>query len=839
MRFFQKRKFRKNTNLVVRLAIEHLDRPTPLKEAFISNIEVENFEDLVTSALETLSAFPEVCADIRLAFLRSICGSAPERYASIVSKFNDLNHDKRALQSIDLYKERTLNQFLGLQEVEIDEEAAASIYVFDDSMFENVEYTEFEALLDDDHGLIELADNKLRTLNQLRDRIQDLIRTIGESGVTSLVERIQRHLLNEGYSERAKSDFFVASLRALGEINAQKGIDFGKKFFAHLPDPRGFRSMVLFLRRNGEVVDALKLLHHPDFNHDEKTLQWVEDLTLTHKEMLLDGKLKPKYDQFGTDIERLEEYMQMLYESMDEDLEIARYNYSYALRVHKSTPDRLMPQSVIKWGELMLNAAGTYSDTVSIHVSNAYINLGKIRQAIRILTEHANPESARIVAKINGYRDLDNLRTSGFDVKIDLPVQGYEPIPGRILYVLHNSLPYNSGGYATRGHGLMCGVKERGWDVQVVTRRGYPHDRNGMSELPTDALQMVDEIPYHRLIELERGYGQINIAAYLEAYANDLAKKVAELRPSILHAASNHLNGLVTNAVAKHFNLPSIYEVRGLWEITRISRQPEFEGTEYFEMMSRLEAQSAEEADVVFTITHALADEMRRRVDGLDDIGFLPNGVHANRFVPAEPDLELKASLGMDQETVVLGYIGSLVSYEGLDLLIESIPELKQITDTPFKLMIVGDGAYMEKLQNITQDLGLSDDVMFVGRVPHEDVERYYSIVDIAPFPRLPQPVTEMVSPLKPFEAMAMEKAVLASNVQALSEIVVPNETGLLFTKGDSSDLAEKLASLIEDGELRTVLGKNSRTWVCENRDWNAISNTLNQVYQTLSDNTK
>lgn len=836
MRFFQKRKLRGSSNLVVRLAVEHIDRPTDLKEAFIQKIETDGqFESLVLSGLETLSAHPEVCADIRLAYLRAICGSVPERYASIVSKFPDLTQDTRAVKSIELYKERTLNQFLGLQDVEEVEDTNTSIYVFDDSMFENIEYTEFEALLDDDHGLIEFADSNTRTLNQLRDRIHDLIRTIGEESVVSLVEKIQRHLLKEGYSERAKSDFFVASLRALGEINAQKGINFGKKFFAHFPDPRGFRSMVLFLRRNGEVVDALKLLHHPNFNHDEKTLQWVEDLTLSHKEMLLDGKLKPKYDQFGTDIERLEEYMQMLYESMDEDLEIARYNYSYALRVHKSTPDRLMPQSVIKWGELMLKAAGTYSDTVSIHVSNAYINLGQISEAIRVLTKHANPDSARIAAKIRGYRDLNSLRESGFNVKIEVSVEGYEPIPGRVLYILHNSLPYNSGGYATRGHGLMCGVKQLGWDVQVITRRGYPHDRKGMSELPTDTLQMVDDVPYHRLIELEKGYGQINIAAYLEAYANDLARKVVELRPSILHAASNHLNGLVSNAVARHFNLPSIYEVRGLWEITRISRQPEFEGTEYFEMMSRLEAQSAEEADVVFTITHALSDEMQRRVDGLDDVGFLPNGVHANRFLPTEPDLELKASLGMDQDTVVLGYIGSLVSYEGLDLLIESIPEVKQITDTPFKLMIVGDGAYMEKLQNITQDLGLSDDVMFVGRVPHEDVERYYSIVNIAPFPRLPQPVTEMVSPLKPFEAMAMEKAVLASNVQALSEIVIHNETGLLFTKGDSSDLAEKLACLIEDGELRTVLGKNSRSWVCENRDWKIISKELNEVYAKLS----
>ena len=149
--------------------------------------------------------------------------------------------------------------------------------------------------------------------------------------------------------------------------------------------------------------------------------------------------------------------------------------------------------------------------------------------------------------------------------------------------------------------------------------------------------------------------------------------------------------------------------------------------------------------------------------------------------------------------------------------------------------MIVGDGAYMEKLQKLTGDLGLNDDVMFVGRVPHEEVERYYSIVDIAPFPRLPQPVTEMVSPLKPFEAMAMEKAVISSNVRALEEIVEDRQTGILFEKGTEVDLSNKLVELIEDSKFRLELGKNARTWVCRNRDWGIISQTLCDVYEKLT----
>ena len=322
----------------------------------------------------------------------------------------------------------------------------------------------------------------------------------------------------------------------------------------------------------------------------------------------------------------------------------------------------------------------------------------------------------------------------------------------------------------------------------------------------------------------------------MESYANHLAEKVAELRPSVIHAASNHLNGLVSNVVGKYFDIPTIYEIRGLWEITRISRQPEFEYSDYFDMMSRLETESACGADYVFTITNALADEMRRRSDKLTEIGFLPNGVHSDRFVHMEPDIDLKKELDIDEDAVVIGYIGSLVSYEGLDLLINSLPLVQHSTEVKFKLLIVGDGAYMEKLQDLTNNLGLTDLVLFTGRVPHEEVERYYSIVDIAPFPRLPQPVTEMVSPLKPFEAMAMEKAVIASDVHALAEIVQHEETGLLFEKGNATSLSDTLTRLINDSKLRSKYGKAARIWVEQKRDWNSISLTLDNVYTKLTE---
>jgi len=113
------------------------------------------------------------------------------------------------------------------------------------------------------------------------------------------------------------------------------------------------------------------------------------------------------------------------------------------------------------------------------------------------------------------------------------------------------------------------------------------------------------------------------------------------------------------------------------------------------------------------------------------------------------------------------------------------------------------------------------------GRVPHEQVAAYYSLIDIAPFPRKPWPVCEMVSPMKPLEAMAMEKAVVVSDVAALAEMVDRGRYGLMFAKGDVSALADALQRLLTEADLRQRLGAEGRRNVLQNRTWKAAAATF------------
>lgn len=425
----------------------------------------------------------------------------------------------------------------------------------------------------------------------------------------------------------------------------------------------------------------------------------------------------------------------------------------------------------------------------------------------------------------NGYR---NLRVS--DSQRATPT--VEP-NSTGLYLLHNSLPYNSAGYATRSHGIIRGLRELGWDMRGVTRPGYPFDRPETKVDATktiSAIDVVDKVPYHRLTTQLESAPRAPFKPYQETYTQRLVQLAKRQNVGLIHAASNYWNGVSGVMAARQLGIPSVYEVRGLWEITRISREPEWLNTDEYRFMAEMEAEAARNADVVLSLTRALKEELiSRGVEG-GKITIAPNGVDPNRFVPREPNLELKQTLGLS-EAPTIGYVGSILDYEGIDTLLESIALLRE-TGLKFNVLIVGDGSFYENALELARSLSIDDFVKFTGRVPHEDVEDYYSLIDICPLPRHGLPVCEMVSPLKPFEAMAMGKVVVGSNVDAIDEIIIPGVNGLLSKKDNPNDLALQLEQLVKSSADVQELGLLSRDWVVENRSWNSIAGIINQAYQ-------
>lgn len=467
-----------------------------------------------------------------------------------------------------------------------------------------------------------------------------------------------------------------------------------------------------------------------------------------------------------------------------------------------------------------------------------YVFQGRMYEVRDLVNEFSKSLSYRVSKNITRRLEDDiSLLENGFPFPKRVSAPTYK-LEKNVLYLLHNRLPYNSGGYATRTHGLLTGVQKAGdYKMHGVSRPGYPSDHamhiSQPLPSPIPTVDIVDDIEYFSLDQKVRR-SSLTTSEYIEVYAKEVEKVAKNKNASIIHAAANYPNGLAASLAARRLGIKSVYEVRGLWEITRLSRQEGWDKTDQFHFMAKMEAEACNAADAVITITEALKDLMVARGVDASKISVAPNCVHTDLFSPLEKNQVLAKELGIQENDIVIGYIGSIVNYEGLDDLLDALALLVKDGVKNFKFLLVGDGAVLDELKEQVRTLDLGDYVIITGRVPHEDVQRYYSLVDITPFPRKPYLVCEAVSPLKPFEAMASQKAVIVSSCAALTEIIEDNYNGLVFEKGNIVSFKNTIKKLINDDVLRATLAANGRDWVVKERDWTTSSEKLKNVYDSL-----
>lgn len=434
------------------------------------------------------------------------------------------------------------------------------------------------------------------------------------------------------------------------------------------------------------------------------------------------------------------------------------------------------------------------------------------------------PEQERVLQIFGAQRLFDHLP----QIPETAAPGDYVADPQCILYVASSSRPYHTTGYTTRTHHLLESLKAQGWAVHCVTRPGYPADRPDSRNLDAPALNLIDGVPYERLPGAHRR--EVPYDQYLLQAADVLEQAARRLRPAVIHAASNYEAALPALIAARRLGLPFCYEVRGLWEYTAASKKAGWEQTERFELDRMLETHAAAHADRVFTLTKALAAELVRRGVAEERIELLPNAVNLEFFKPLQPDQALAQQLGLGPDTFVCGYVGSVVKYEGLDDLIAAMPALlERVPDS--RLLVVGDGDELANLREQAQRLGVSAQVTFTGRVAHAEVTRYFSLLSAIALPRKPYTVCKLVSPLKPFEAMAMRVPLVISDVDALGEIFEQGETALLHKAGDSASLAEAMIRLAESPTLRLHLADKAFAQVVRQSQWIQVIRPLGDFY--------
>jgi PEP-CTERM/exosortase A-associated glycosyltransferase len=309
-----------------------------------------------------------------------------------------------------------------------------------------------------------------------------------------------------------------------------------------------------------------------------------------------------------------------------------------------------------------------------------------------------------------------------------------------------------------------------------------------------------------------------------------LCEIVQAVKPDILHAHSPALNGIAALRTGSRFKLPVVYEVRAFWEDAAVDHGTSREWGPRYRMTRRLETYVLQRADAITTICEGLRGDIIGRGIPANKVTVVPNAVDAQRFsMTGKANPELQASLGITGKPV-LGFIGSFYAYEGLLLLLEALPGvLKDIPDV--RILLVGGGPQEGLLRERVHELGLHQAVIFTGRVPHDSVQAYYNLIDVFVYPRLPMRLTDLVTPLKPLEAMAQGRLVLASDVGGHRELIRPGVNGELFRAGDAASLTDAILDLLRNRERWQKLHQGGRHFVESERTWPRSVEYYKSVY--------
>jgi PEP-CTERM/exosortase A-associated glycosyltransferase len=398
----------------------------------------------------------------------------------------------------------------------------------------------------------------------------------------------------------------------------------------------------------------------------------------------------------------------------------------------------------------------------------------------------------------------------------------------RVLHVLDHSIPLQSG-YTFRTRSILREQRALGWETFHVT--GSKQNAGAERE------ETVDGLHFYRtpaMTGLFVNLPVLNQKQVIDGLTRRLSEIIPKIKPDVLHAHSPSLNAIAALRAGKKFGIPVVYEVRAFWEDAAVDHGTASENGLRYRLTRALESYALKHADAVTTICEGLRRDIVARGIPADKVTVIPNAVDIDKFaVGGIADQGLKTKLGL-QGARLIGFIGSFYAYEGLDILLRAVPALTA-GRPDLRILLVGGGPEDARLRQLAKDLNIVDKVVFTGRVPHDQVPLYYDLLDVLVYPRLSMRLTDLVTPLKPLEAMAQGRVLAASDVGGHLELIVDGKTGVLFKADDPASLADKVGTLLDTQTQWPALRAAGREYVESERNWTVSVTRYKNIYGRLT----
>ncbi|ULB45237.1 tetratricopeptide repeat protein, partial [Limnospira fusiformis KN01] len=580
----------------------------------------------------------------------------------------------------------------------------------------------------------------------------------------------------------------------------------------------------------GEISELFNPLYHwylkIDKNPDNYWLYWRLGNALFHQNLLDHGlvfyklglKINPNNYELNLQIGKVLLLQNkfdraLVYLTKAQELQPMSFEVNLNLALALEKLNRL-DEAVLCYQKAFIISPGNYF--VIKQLAGIWESQGKHQEAIELYRQvlergYGNPGN-------DSRSDIDSVGT-GFNKTV--------------LFALHLSLPYRATGYAVRSQHILKSLRGHGLNVLAATRWGYPKNLPEHRSRSIPAWDELEGVRYFRLGISESDSSSDNRNYnWIEKYAEGLVELARSHQAMVIHGCSTFVNGVAAVLAARRLGVKSVYEIRGLWHLSRVAREPEFRNSYEYAYQQMMEENAARQADAVVVISEVLKERVMSWGVSSDKITVVPNAVNLKEFYPREADSDLQEQFGLAGKFVI-GFLGSLNGYEGVDVLIEAVKGLVE-QGYEMTLMVVGGGLALKDLQALGLSGSGKENIIFTGRVPFSQMLDYYSVCDLCVFPRRNDDVCRYVPPLKVLEPMAMAKPVIVSNLPPLVEMVENEKTGLVCRCGDVDSLREQILRVYRDEGLRRVLGREARSWVERYRSWDEVSQRYLGVYESL-----